>query len=102
MAQRATHGRPARSTHSHQMTMTTEEPAQAEFTIDELASAASVPSRTIRFYQSRGALMPPEVRGRVAYYGRSHLERLKLIAQLQDRGLRIDTIRDLVTSIDRG
>jgi DNA-binding transcriptional MerR regulator len=73
-----------------------------EYTIDELAIAARVPSRTIRFYQSRGALMAPEIRGRVAYYGAPHLERLKLIAQLQDRGLRMDAIRDLVTSIDRG
>ena len=32
----------------------------------------------------------------------AHIERLKLIAQLQDRGLRIDAIRDLLTSIDRG
>jgi DNA-binding transcriptional MerR regulator len=78
------------------------DPPRTEYTIDELAAAAKVPSRTIRFYQSRGALMPPEIRGRVAYYGGAHLERLKLIAQLQDRGLRIDAIRDLLTSIDRG
>jgi DNA-binding transcriptional MerR regulator len=81
---------------------TTAETGQTEYTIDELASAAGVPSRTIRFYQSRGALMAPERRGRVAYYGRAHLERLKLIAQLQDRGLRIDAIGDLLASIDRG
>jgi DNA-binding transcriptional MerR regulator len=73
-----------------------------EFTIDELAGIARVPSRTIRFYQSRGALMAPTIRGRVAYYGAPHVERLGLIAQLQDRGLRIDAIRDLVASIDRG
>jgi DNA-binding transcriptional MerR regulator len=73
-----------------------------EYTIDELAAVARVPSRTIRFYQSRGALMAPEIRGRVAYYNANHVERLKLIAQLQDRGLRMDAIRDLVTSIDRG
>jgi DNA-binding transcriptional MerR regulator len=72
------------------------------YTIDELAAVARVPSRTIRFYQSRGALMPPEIRGRVAYYGPPHVERLKLIAQLQDRGLRIDAIRDVLASIDRG
>ena len=71
-------------------------------TIDELAAASRVPSRTIRFYQSRGALMAPEIRGRVAYYGKPHLERLKLIAQLQDRGLRIDAIGDLMKRIDRG
>jgi DNA-binding transcriptional MerR regulator len=72
------------------------------YTIDELASVARVPSRTIRFYQSKGALMAPEIRGRVAFYGPAHVERLKLIAQLQDRGLRIDAIGDLLASIDRG
>lgn len=82
------------------MTTTTE--SAHPYTIDELAAAAQVPSRTIRYYQSQGALMAPEIRGRVAYYGPAHMERLKLIAQLQDRGLRIDAIRDLVSSIDKG
>jgi DNA-binding transcriptional MerR regulator len=81
---------------------TNDAPEPTGYTIDELASAARVPSRTIRFYQSRGALMPPEIRGRVAHYGEAHVERLKLIAQLQDRGLRIDAIGDLLASIDRG
>jgi len=81
---------------------TTNEPDGDQYTIDELAVATKVPSRTIRFYQSRGALMPPEIKGRVAYYGQAHVDRLKLIAQLQDRGLRIDAIRDLLGSIDRG
>lgn len=79
-----------------------EDPAKGEYTIDDLASVAHLPSRTIRFYQSRGALMAPEIRGRVAYYRHAHVKRLELIAQLQDRGLRIDAIRDLVVSIDRG
>ena len=72
------------------------------YTIDELAARAQVPSRTIRFYQARGALMAPEIRGRVAYYNAAHLERLKLIARLQDRGLRMAAIGDLAASIDRG
>ena len=46
--------------------------------------------------------MAPEIRGRVAYYGKHHVERLKLIAQLHDRGLRIDAIGDLMKRIDRG
>lgn len=77
-------------------------PSAESLTIDELAARAGVPTRTIRFYQARGALMKPAIRGRVAYYGDAHLARLELIAQLQDRGLRIDAIRDLVASIDRG
>jgi len=75
---------------------------EPEYTIDELAAVTRVPGRTIRFYQSRGALMPPVIRGRVAYYGALHRERLERIAQLQDRGLRITAIRDLMGSIDRG
>ncbi len=81
---------------------TTEADTAHEHTIDEIASLSRVPSRTIRFYQSRGALMAPEIRGRVAYYGPKHLDRLKLIAQLQDRGLNINAIRDLLASIDKG
>ena len=82
--------------------MTTDPPGPLEHTIDELAALTRVPSRTIRFYQSRGALMSPEIRGRVAYYGPLHVDRLKLIAQLQDRGLRIDAIRELCARIDKG
>ena len=74
----------------------------AGYTIDELAAKTRVPSRTIRFYQSKGALQAPEIRGRVAYYGEPHVERLELIAKLQDRGLRIDAIGDLLKRIDRG
>ncbi|HUS32406.1 MAG TPA: MerR family transcriptional regulator [Kofleriaceae bacterium] len=85
------------------LTMATDETnADDKLTIDELAAKSRVPSRTIRFYQSRDALMGPTIRGRVAYYGDQHLERLKLIAQLQDRGLRIDAIGDLMKRIDRG
>jgi len=72
------------------------------YTIDELAAKTRVPSRTIRFYQSKGALQAPEIRGRVAYYSDAHVERLELIAKLHDRGLRIDAIGDLVKRIDRG
>ncbi len=85
------------------MTTTEHDEASArEYTIDEISSISRVPSRTIRFYQSRGALMAPAIRGRVAYYGAKHVQRLELIAQLQDRGLSIDAIRDLLTSIDKG
>lgn len=75
---------------------------EPEYTIDELASAAGVPSRTIRFYQSKGVLPAPRIRGRVAYYEEHHVARLAMISNLQDRGLRIDAIREVLTRIDRG
>ncbi len=74
----------------------------AEYTIDDLAATTGVPSRTIRFYQSSGALQKPTRKGRVAYYGPEHVERLALIGQLQDRGLRMRAIAELVERIDRG
>lgn len=74
----------------------------AELTIDDLAARSGVPSRTIRFYQSKGLVAAPVIKGRVAYYGPRHLERLELVAQLQDRGLRIDAIRELVKRLDEG
>lgn len=77
-------------------------PAEGELTIDELSASTRVPSRTVRFYQSKGVLPAPRIRGRVAYYGPEHARRLELIAQLQDRGLRIDAIRELLTRVDRG
>jgi DNA-binding transcriptional MerR regulator len=75
---------------------------EAVFTIDELAAVSGVPSRTIRFYQSKGTLPAPERRGRVAYYSMEHVERLRVIAELQDRGLRLDAIRDALTEVGRG
>ncbi|MCC6215202.1 MAG: MerR family transcriptional regulator [Polyangiaceae bacterium] len=74
----------------------------ARFTIDELAASTGVPSRTIRFYQSSGALPPPRREGRVAYYDGAHVERLRLVAELQDRGLNLRAIRDLVGRADAG
>ena len=64
------------------------------YTIDELAAATGVPSRTVRHYQWVGALPPPARKGRIALYRDEHLQRLRLIAQLQDRGLHLRAIRD--------
>ena len=75
---------------------------EAAYTIDELAALTGVPSRTIRFYQSKCALPAPARRGRKAYYDATHVERLELIARLQDRGLQIRAIRNLLDQLDCG
>jgi DNA-binding transcriptional MerR regulator len=72
------------------------------FSIDELAVAAGLPTRTVRHYQSEGALPPPRREGRAALYDTTHLERLRLIGRLQDRGLRLDAIRDALRQVERG
>ena len=86
----------------NELVLVEEDVSDNEYSIDELSAATRVPSRTIRFYQSKGALPKPEIRGRVAVYSDVHVERLGLIAKLQDQGLRIKAIRDLVARVDRG
>lgn len=68
--------------------------SDGSMTIDELAHEAGIPSSTVRLYQQRGLLPPPQRRGRVGYYGTEHRERLRLIAQLQDRGFSLAAIKD--------
>ena len=53
-------------------------------------------------YQHRGLIEPPEKRGRVGYYGEGHRERLRLIAQLQDRGFSLAAIKEAVDSWTSG
>lgn len=73
-----------------------------EYSIDQLAARTGVPTRTIRYYQSKQTLPPPERRGRVAVYGDDHVERLRLIASLQERGLSLNAIREAIEVLDKG
>ncbi len=71
------------------------------YTIDALAAAAGIPTRTVRLYQSVGVLEAPQRKGRIALYGEQHLQRLQLVAKLQDRGLRLRAIRDALRQAAR-
>ena len=84
------------------VTVPTDNDSPVEYTIDELAAVSRVPSRTIRFYQSEGALPKPVIKGRVAFYGPAHVERLAQITVLQDRGLQIKAIRDVLNRAEAG
>jgi DNA-binding transcriptional MerR regulator len=69
----------------------------AELRVEELASGADVSVDTIRFYQKRRLLPPPERRGRIGWYGAEHVERLARIKDLQRRGFSLAVIRRIVT-----
>ena len=45
-------------------------------TIDQIAQHAGIPVSTVRLYQNKGLLPPPERRGRVGYYDAGHRGRL--------------------------
>jgi DNA-binding transcriptional MerR regulator len=72
------------------------------WTVDELAHDAGIPTSTLRLYQHRRLLPPPERRGRIAVYGPGHRARLDLIAQLQGRGFSLAAIKDLLDAWDAG
>jgi DNA-binding transcriptional MerR regulator len=65
-------------------------------TIDELAQAAGLTVRNIRSYQSRGLIPPPQVHGRVGYYGSHHLAELQLIREMQAQGFNLAAIAHLL------
>lgn len=74
-----------------------------EMRIDDLAQRAGVPNRTIRYYTQQGLLPPPTLRGRVGYYDASHVERLRLIKELQEkRFLPLSVIRTVIRHYESG
>ena len=73
-----------------------------EWTIDELARLADVPTRTLREYRRLGLMAPPRRRGRIGVYDDEHLTRLRLIARLQQRGYSLAGIGDLLAAWHSG
>lgn len=71
-------------------------------TIEQLAHESGVAFTTIRLYQHRGLLPPPERRGRVGYYDDTHLARLRLIGELSERGFSLAAINELVEEWQHG
>ena len=86
-----------------------EEPAEdrpggggREYRIGELASAAGVPVRTLRYYQERKLLPPPRREGRIGLYSEDHLARLRMIGNLLERGHTLEGIRELLAAWEQG
>jgi DNA-binding transcriptional MerR regulator len=62
---------------------------------------AEVPNaRTVRYYTTVGVLDRPEQRGRVALYGKRHLEQLVAIKRLQAEGKTLADIQRAVVGLD--
>jgi len=72
----------------------------AKYRVEELATLARLGVDTIRFYQGRGLLPPPERRGRVALYGDAHLAALRRIRELSRAGFTLAQVRRLFARED--
>ena len=62
------------------------------FVIEELSRRTGITVRSLRSYQSRKLLPPPDVRGRTGYYGERHIARIQLIQDLQSEGFKLNSI----------
>ena len=72
------------------------EPDPHPFTIEQLAAETGLTVRNIRSHRARNLLQPPVVRDQVGYYGSEHVERLKLIRELQAEGFNLAAIKRLI------
>ncbi|MEE1938463.1 MerR family transcriptional regulator [Streptomyces sp. TRM 70361] len=75
---------------------------RAEYRTAELAEAAGITVRTLRFYRERGLLPPPRREGRIAWYDEHHLARLRTISELLARGHTLGGIADLIDAFEKG
>ena len=69
---------------------------EKQYTIKDLCEITGYTRRTIRYYIQEGLLDPPAGRGRGGFYFDSHLKRLREIKSLQDKGLKLSTILDVL------
>src|SRR5919107_556744 len=69
-----------------------DEAAENGFQIEELSRRTGMTVRSLRSYQSRKLLPPPDVRGRTGYYDERHVARIELIKDLQSEGFKLDSI----------
>jgi DNA-binding transcriptional MerR regulator len=66
------------------------------YRVEQLAATCDVSVDTVRYYQSRSLIPPPEREGRVAWYGTEHAERIRRIRDLQRKGLTLAAIGRVV------
>jgi DNA-binding transcriptional MerR regulator len=68
--------------------------------IRELAGAAGVSVRAIRFYVQQKLLPPPYGLGRGRHYGSEHVQALQRVLELQAAGYALDAIRKIMGGHD--
>ncbi|HVM35951.1 MAG TPA: MerR family transcriptional regulator [Actinomycetota bacterium] len=68
-----------------------------KYRVDDLAARAAVSVDTVRYYQAKGLLPPPERDGRISWYSDDHLRRLERIRALKSTGFTLASIARLLS-----
>jgi DNA-binding transcriptional MerR regulator len=66
------------------------------FSLDELATLAALPKRTVRYYIQMGLLDRPVGETRGAHYLPSHLDALLRIRRLTEAGISLERVREVL------
>jgi len=73
-----------------------------KYSIEELATLAELPRRSVRYYIQQGLVDRPIGEKRAAYYTAAHLDQLLTIRKWQHAGLSLDRIREIMAEPDVG
>lgn len=70
-----------------------------EYTVQKLANLAGISTRTLRYYDEIGILKPARINSSgYRIYGQSEVDRLQQILFYRELGMRLDEIKNIVTS----
>lgn len=72
---------------------------EQRFTIGELAEQFGITTRTIRFYEARG-LVVPERRGTARYYSRRDRARIAIVLRGRNLGFSLEDIKEYLALYD--
>ena len=72
-----------------------------KYTIKEISNLTGFSRRTIRYYIQENIIEPPSGRGRGGFYYNSHLSDLLKIRPLQEKGLNLSFIKDILKGTER-
>jgi DNA-binding transcriptional MerR regulator len=72
------------------------------YTLEEIASLAELPRRTVRYYIQSGLIDRPQGVGKGAYYTQHQLEQLMLVRKWQLAGLSLERIGELLKRQSEG
>ena len=75
--------------------MTASSPTETQYSLDQLATLAGVPRRTVRYYIQLGLVDRPVGETRAAYYTWKHLKQLLEVRGYTEQGFSLERIREL-------
>ena len=74
---------------------------EKKYTIEEISSLTGFSRRTIRYYIQENIIEPPSGRGRGGFYYNSHLSDLLKIRSLQEKGLNLNSIKNILKGTEQ-